>query len=154
MQDFIKNIIAQIATDLTDEFDQNFDREGFFEQKWKNRKSSKGNHKILNKRGNSGLRGSINMKISENNIIWTSSKPYAAIHNEGGVIKAAQTVGAFSRVVKGKPQKVKSFSRQINTTMPQRQFIGDHPIVRKSIETIVDKEMKILEQEIFNKFKR
>lgn len=154
MENFIKNIIAQIATDLTDEFDQNFDREGFFTEKWKNRKSSTGNHKILNKRGNSGLRGSINMKISANNIIWTSSKPYAAIHNEGGTIKATQNVGAFSRVVKGKPQNVKSFSRQINTKMPQRQFIGDHPIVRKSIETIIDKEMKKLEQEIFNKLKR
>lgn len=154
MQNFIKNIIAQVATDLTDEFDQNFDREGFFEQKWKNRKSAKGTHKILNKRGNSGLRGSINMKISENNIIWTSSKPYAAIHNEGGAIKATQNVGAFSRVVKGKSQNVKSFSRQINATMPQRQFIGDHPDVRKSIETIIDKEMKKLEQEILNKLKR
>ena len=34
--DFTKRIVRDIATDLTDEFDKNFERQGFFGQKWKN----------------------------------------------------------------------------------------------------------------------
>lgn len=150
MENFIDNIVEEIAPDLTDEFDQNFDREGFFSEKWKKRKSAKGSHKILNKRGNSGLRGSVNVNVNGKNIIWTSSKPYASIHNEGGTIKATQNVRPFSRVIRGKSQDVKGFSRQINTTMPQRQFIGDHSEVRERVEQIIDKNFKEIEQQILN----
>lgn len=153
-KDFIHNIVEQVATDLADEFDQNFDRESFFGNKWKARKSPKGSHKILNKRGNSGLRGSINKTISGNQIRFTSSKPYASIHNEGGKIKATQNVNPFSRTVKGKEQKVKAFSRNVNFDMPQRQFIGDHPRVRASIEAILDKEMKKINEQILKQFKK
>lgn len=150
----IDNIVEQVATDLTDEFDQNFDREGFFSEKWKARKSPKGSHKILNKRGNSGLRGSINKKISGNEISFTSSKPYASIHNEGGTIKATQNVNPFTRNVRGKDQKVKWFSRNVNINMPKRQFIGDHPKVRASIENIIDKEMKKFNEELIKSFRQ
>lgn len=149
--DFTKKIIEQVATDLTEEFDDNFDREGFFEQNsWKKSKSPK----TLNRRGNSGLRGSINKQISNNQIRWTSSKPYASIHNEGGKMNVTQNVNAFTRKVKGKNQNVRAFSRKMNFTMPKRQFIGDHPMVRKSIETIVDAEFKKLNDLILNQLKR
>lgn len=148
------NIVEQVSTDLNDLFDKNFDDEGFFGNKWKKRKSTKESHPILGKTSNAGLRGSINKKVTGNEISFTSSKPYASIHNEGGIIKATQNVNPFSRKVKGKTQSVKGFSRNVSINMPQRQFIGDHPKVKASIENIIDMEMKKFNEEMAKTFRQ
>ena len=38
-QSIIKNILNDIRVELTDEFDQNFERQAFFSEKWQRRKS-------------------------------------------------------------------------------------------------------------------
>jgi phage gpG-like protein len=57
-------------------------------------------------------------------------------------------VKPFSRTVKGKTQNVKGFGRKVNTTIPQRQFIGDSPQLKKEIEIIVNRNMKQFNSEI------
>ena len=39
IQKIIKNILNDIRVDLTDEFDQNFERQAFFSKEWQRRKS-------------------------------------------------------------------------------------------------------------------
>ena len=77
--------------------------------------------------------------------------PYAKIHNEGGTIKTTQNVKPFSRTVKGKSQNVKGFGRKVNTTIPQRQFIGDDPQLKNAIEIIVNRNMKKMSNQIIKK---
>ena len=38
IQKIIKNILRDIAVDMKDEFDQNFERQAFFSEKWQRRK--------------------------------------------------------------------------------------------------------------------
>ncbi|GEM_PF-6180013 len=40
IQKIIKNILRDIAVDMKDEFDQNFERQAFFSQTWQRRPSS------------------------------------------------------------------------------------------------------------------
>ena len=93
MKDFLKNIVKDIAVDLTDEFDQNFANKGFFGKQWDatsipNRKGS------LMARTNS-LRNSIKSRVSGSGISWTSSLPYASLHNEGGEVVVTQKMKSF-----------------------------------------------------------
>ena len=39
VQKIIKNILHDIQVELTDEFDQNFERQAFFSEAWQRRKS-------------------------------------------------------------------------------------------------------------------
>lgn len=83
-----------------------------------------------------------------------SKVPYAKIHNEGGVINKTVTVKAFTRqnvkvrknVYNTKTRKakrvkvgigtveVKSHSRRMNLTLPQRQFMGKNPQLLNQIK--------------------
>ena len=93
-------------------------------------------------------------KRNGNTIVWSFDVPYAKIHNEGGTIKATQSVRPFSRTVKGKEQKVKAFTRSVNIKMPQRQFIGDHPQLRAAVEVIVNRNAKKMIDDFKNNFKK
>ena len=59
----------------------------------------------------------------------------------------------FSSTVKGKVQKVTSFSRKVNIKIPQRQFIGDHPQLRAAIEIIVDRNVKKFNDDLLKNIK-
>jgi len=63
-----------------------------------------------------------------------SDVPYAKAHNEGAQIIKRVNVRGFSRNIRGKEQQVKSFSRNMKTVIPQRQFLGESPDVYKSAE--------------------
>ena len=41
LQQVIRNILKDIKVELGDEFDRNFERQGFFSEKWQRRKSPK-----------------------------------------------------------------------------------------------------------------
>ena len=76
--------------------------------------------------------------------------PYAEAHNEGAKIRGsfrvashtrkahkvkAHTVGGRKRrAASRKAAKVQSHTREVNITIPQRQFIGPSPDVIKSVE--------------------
>ncbi|MEG3973445.1 hypothetical protein QT970_02350 [Microcoleus sp. herbarium8] len=143
---FTDKTLKDIEVKATELFDRNFEQEGFFGSKWKQRKNdSDPGRGILMGKGSGRLRRGVGItKRSGNTITWQFDVPYAKIHNEGGIIKATQNVRAFSRTVKGKVQKVKSFNRNVNIRMPQRQFIGDHPQLRTAIEVIVNRNAQKL----------
>lgn len=163
---FVTKTIKDIEIKATELFDRNFEQQGFFGDKWKQRKNnSDPGRGILIGRGSGRLRKGIratkiegdrgnNGSTMKTSIVWTFDVPYAKIHNEGGTIKATQNVRPFSRTVKGKVQKVKSFSRKVNIKIPQRQFIGDHPQLRAAIETIVDRNVKKFNDDLLKNIKK
>lgn len=136
-------------------FKESFRRQGWAEngslKPWKKRAiAEKGRRRaILIKSGR--LRRSIRIiKKTKDFVVVGTDVPYAQIHNEGGTISETVRVPAFRRKahkVKGhknrgrkikahrrKAAKVKSHSREINITLPRRQFIGQSPDVMKSVE--------------------
>lgn len=180
MQDFLKNILKDIQVDLTDEFDKNFTNKSFFGSAW-------ANTSLPNKKGSllartNSLRKSIKPRNDGSGITWSSSLPYANLHNLGGEVVVTQKMksffwamfykssGAVSKTAKGDARnndrnKKLSAEAQIwkslalqkvgeKMKIKQRQFIGDHPRVRQRIETIVDKNMKELQQQLLNQFKK
>lgn len=180
MQDFIKNIIAGLRVDLTDEFDLNFNNKSFFGKAWENTSIPNKRESLMMRTGK--LRGSIKSRESKNELTWTSSLPYASLQNEGGEIIVTEKMkrffwamfyksnGAVSKTKKGdtrnndRNKKLtaeatiwKALALQkvgAKMKVKQRQFIGDHPRVRQRIEHVVDLNIKELEKEILNNLKR
>lgn len=118
MKQIFDKILKDLKVELTDKFDKNFSAGGFFGNKWKPKKDGSASHLI--KKG--ALRRSIASHIQGDSIIFTSSKPYAAVHNEGG-----------------KAGRGKGFA------MPKRQFIGEYPGMEKTVECIAK---QVIEKEV------
>lgn len=91
-----RSILTDIGVELGDEFDQNFERQGFFSEKWARRKSPTrpGGLTLV---ATSELRRSIKRRTTENSITFYSDLPYAEIHNEGGEIKVTERMKRFFR---------------------------------------------------------
>ena len=81
LQKIIQSILRDIQVELTDEFDQNFERQAFFSQAWQRRKSPTrpGGHILVD---TGQLRRSITSKTTGNTITFHTDLPYAAIHND------------------------------------------------------------------------
>ena len=143
---FTDKTIADIGVKATELFDRNFEQQGFFGKKWDKRKNNvdPGRGILIGKGSGTLRKGAQKPKRSGNSLTWEFDVPYAKIHNEGGTIKAVQSVRPFSRTVKGKEQKVRAFTRSVNIKMPQRQFIGDHPQLRQAMEIIINRNAKKL----------
>lgn len=180
IKDFTKNILSDIRVDLTEEFDRNFERKGFFTNKWRGTNLPNRRGSLMMRTGN--LRRSIRSKQTSNEINWSSSLPYASINNEGGEIVVTDKMkrffwamyykssGAITITSKGsarndsrtkrltaEAQQWKNLALQkvgAKMKIEQRQFIGDHPIVRQRIEEIVDKNIKELQDHIYNQLKK
>ncbi len=140
-EDLLKNIMSDAAVKLTEEFDRNFERKAFFDKPWPPRKNTRAKGSLLVVTGK--LRRSIRGSASGNSVKFTSALPYAGVHNTGG--KFTQAVGAHNKTIKkgknkGKTYVVKSHSRTIS--IPQRQFIGNHPKVKDAIEKIANDNIK------------
>ena len=84
IQKIIKNILRDIQVEMTDEFDQNFERQAFFSEAWQRRKAPARDEgrAILTDTGQ--LRRSIKSRTTDNSVICYNDLPYAAIHNDGG----------------------------------------------------------------------
>ena len=160
---FYKQILQDVAVELTDEFDRNFDRKGFFDKKWLKAK-------LYNRRGSlmlrtGRLRRSIQNRILQNGVTWTSSQPDASIHNEGGEITVTRQMQKFFwakymelkardgiEAEQYKGMALKKVGSKI--TIPERRYIGDHPEVRKSIERCFDQTMNEIDIYITNHLKQ
>lgn len=170
LQKVIARILKDIRVDLTDEFDRNFERQGFFSQKWKRRKSPmRPGGSLLIDTGS--LRRSVQSRSTDSSITFYSSHPAAAIHNEGGEIKVTRKMKAyfwhkymnaagvlvFCRKKNGELRKDKG-TRQISTEaefwkllalmkvgssikIPKRQFLGTTPEVEKTITEIIEENL-------------
>lgn len=165
-----QKILKDVSIKLTEEFDRNFERKAFFNTAWKPSKFNKTGALLLR---TGDLRRSIRATIEGTNIIFSSSLPYASLHNQGGEIKVTQKMKAFFwykfREVTGgvkitpttrlsqEAEFYKALAlKKIGTVIKveQRQFIGDHPIIKERIETIVAHNIKVVEHELSNLFKQ
>lgn len=167
---FLQKILRDLRVELLDEFDRNFERKGFFNKPWVNRKiGRKGS--LLTVRGGGGLRGSIDATTGQNSVTFTSSLPYASIHNEGGTITVTAKMKRFFWAkyyeAGGKVKQKKSggitkasarYSEEAEfyknlalmkvgskITIPERRFIGHAPEVDQSVKLVVEHNLKALE---------
>ena len=142
---FLNHVLTDTKVKLTDAFDRNFERKGFFNQKWTETK-------IPNRRGSLST-------IEGTTIRWTSAVPYAQVHNNGGEIEVTAKMKRYfwamyykvsgaskgSKGTKGKALSVEAeYYKALalkkvgdKLSIPKRQFIGDHPEVKRMIDEIV-----------------
>lgn len=95
-QAILRRILKDIQVEMSDEFDQNFEREAFFSEAWQRRRSPmRPDGHILVDTGQ--LRRSIQSRTTENSITFYTDLPYAAIHNEGGEIVVTPRMKMYFR---------------------------------------------------------
>lgn len=83
---YISKTLNDIKVEAADEFDQNFNRQAFFNQKWARRKYNDDESRGLLVQSGT-LRRSIIAKITDrDSVLFQTTVPYAKIHNEGGTI--------------------------------------------------------------------
>ncbi|HBX45545.1 phage morphogenesis protein [Limibacterium fermenti] len=159
-------LLKDIKVELDDEFDRNFERKAFFSTSWESAKRNNTGSLMIR---TGALRKSVKSEISgKNSIQWTSSLPYADIHNRGGKITVTPKMKGFFwyryRLATGEAntysirtrKKVNNAStRRLNVDaefwramalkpvgseiiIPKRQFIGDHPVVRQRIQKVTE----------------
>lgn len=164
----LRNILSDIKVELTDEFDKNFERKGFFSTKWAKTKMENRKGSLMNRTG--FLRRSIRSKISATGITFESDAPSAEIHNEGGEITVTAKMkrffwamyysetGAIKKSKYGREIKSKANARRQENgsawkamammkvgskiKIPKRQFIGNAPEVENIIRQIIEENMK------------
>lgn len=167
--DFKKEVIDQsledIKVELDEEFDRNFQRKAFFDEKqWPERKFDDGVGSLMQRTG--GLRGSIRSRRRKDELVYSSSKPYARIHNEGGEIRVTRKMKGYffgkAKEARGKYQYKKNGERRGNKRnrelsekeqfylamalkkvgsviqMPERRFIGHGRATDRIIRDIVE----------------
>ncbi|MDR2131004.1 MAG: phage virion morphogenesis protein [Odoribacteraceae bacterium] len=152
--DLIKNILDDMRVELTETFDRHFERKGFFGAPWKPRverktRGRKPKGSLLLVTG--AMRRSIRAAVRGNALRYTSSLPYATVHNEGG--RLAQRVRAHARTNRrtGKTSPVRAHDRVID--MPRRQFIGDHPEVQRAVREIINDNLAAFFNELAKQIK-
>ena len=163
-KDVVKNIVEDVAVDLTQEFDRNFERKAFFNKKWEESNYANSRGSLLERSGK--LRRSINKSNSGSSIRWRSSLPYASIHNEGGEIEVTAKMKSYfwamfykangaAKGNKGGKKRIEKLSGEAakwkamalmklgrKMTITQRQFIGWHPEVDRRIQLVVNHNME------------
>jgi len=174
---YFKRILTDLKVELSDEFDRNFERKGFFDQKWPESKTVAGNKGSLMLRTGAGRR-SIHANIEGTNIAWRSSLPYMGIHNEGGEITVTaqmikffwamyyKATGALSKTKTGAVSNNKrnaGLSKEAGIwkalalmkpgakiKIPERRYIGPHPMVDASVNRVVDENIQQLNNDLHN----
>lgn len=93
-QQFLNQILTDVKVKLSDEFDKNFQRKAFFDKSWANTKHPNSRGSLMLRTGN--LRRSLlSPRVQNMSITWSSSMPYAGLHNEGGTITVTAKMKKF-----------------------------------------------------------
>ena len=93
-KEVIDRSIEDIKVEFDEEFDRNFERKAFFDEKeWPERKFDDGVGSLLQRTG--GLRRSIRSRKRRGELVYSSSRQYARIHNEGGEIKVTRKMKMY-----------------------------------------------------------
>lgn len=143
MDDLITSILRDLQVELSDEFDRNFQRGAFFNEVWPAKRSGGPSHLVQTGK----LRRSIQSVITGNRLKFTSSEPYAAIHNEGGEITVTERMKKyFWAKFKQTGQQHWKYLALVKTgskiTIPKRQFLGSSPEVERAIERVIDDNVR------------
>lgn len=155
--DLKRQILNDLRVELSDEFDRNFQRKVFFDRPWPPRKMHNPKGSLLMVAGK--LRRSIRCRVDTDSVTWETSERYAAIHNYGGEITVTAKMKRFfwykhkaTRDDAWKWMALMKVGTRIR--IPQRQFLGDHPVVRKRAEEVVSRNLKKAAEEMIQKLKR
>lgn len=175
LKDFLKQTLTDIKVKLGEEFDRNFERKAFFDEKWPATKLTYHRGSLMMRTGR--LRKSLlSPKVTSNGIIWSSSLPYADIHNNGGEIRVTPQMRKFfwakyyqtsSATTKKKNGEASSSARNRKLSIEaeqwkalalkpigsiikieKRQFIGSHPQVDKHIKEVINHNFEELKKEM------
>jgi phage gpG-like protein len=179
-ENFINRMLNDLKTELLDEFDMNFRRKAFFDRPWPETKYRVRRGSLMMRSG--ALRRSVRAQVVNTTIPFTSSLPYASIHNEGGSITVTrrmqkyfwamyyETAGRLTYSVRQRAVANSASNRMISDEasywkamalkpvgsrlkVPERRFIGAHPQVDKIVSMVVDDTMRDVEQYIKNRLK-
>ena len=174
-KDFLKQTLTDIKVKLGEEFDRNFERKAFFDEKWPATKLTYHRGSLMMRTGR--LRKSLlSPKVTSNGIIWSSSLPFADIHNNGGEIRVTPQMRKFfwakyyqtsSATTKKKNGEASSSARNRKLSIEaeqwkalalkpigsiikieKRQFIGSHPQVDKHIKEVINHNFGELKKEM------
>jgi len=174
-KDFLKQTLTDIKVKLGEEFDRNFQRKAFFDEKWPATKLTYHRGSLMMRTGR--LRKSLlSPKVTSNGIIWSSSLPYADIHNNGGEMRVTPQMRKFfwakyyqtsSATTKKKNGEASSSARNRKLSIEaeqwkalalkpigsiikieKRQFIGSHPQVDKHIKEVINHNFGELKKEM------
>lgn len=139
------DILDDMRVDLSDEFDRNFERKGFFSDKWKPRAHDYTRGSLLMVSG--AMRRSTQGEVSGDGVRFKSSEPYTAVHNEGGKITVTAKMKKFfwakfkeTGEVGWKHMALMPVGRVIE--IPERRFIGDGPDTAKIIEEAISRNLE------------
>ena len=160
-----RRILKDIQVEVKDEFDKNFERQGFFSEKWERRRSPlrPGRATLVN---TGGLRRSVLSRVTADGVTFYSTHPAAEIHNEGGEIVVTarmkgyfwhryyEAVGGFGRKKNGELRNDKRTRRLSGDAafwkymalmrvgsvirIPKRQFLGAASEVEKAVTDIIE----------------
>lgn len=162
-----RRILSDVRVEAASEFDRNFETQSFFGQAWQRQKGPRAGQHILVKSG--ALRRSIHSRIEQDSITFTTSLPYAAIHNEGGEIKVTARMkryfwamyykanGGLGRRKDGTLRRDQKNARlsaeaefwkhmallKVGATIriPRRRFLGTHPELERSVTAIIERRL-------------
>ena len=93
------------------------------------------------------LRRSIRSRVTSDSVVWETSEKYAAIHNYGGTITVTAKMKKFfwykHKATRDDAWKWMALMKVgTKITIPQRQFLGDHPEVRKRAEAVIQRNFR------------
>jgi phage gpG-like protein len=139
LEQVYKNMPAKAANEAV-----NFSKERFVQQNWVDNTTQPWRKRKREKRGDAGrailvkkgrLKRSIRrIRTGPNYAVIGTDVPYAPAHNFGIKIRQQVTVRQHKRKRNRKVEEVKSFTRQMNVTLPRRQFMGNSTVQTKRIE--------------------
>lgn len=179
MDELRKQILSDIRVELTEEFDRNFERKGFFSRPWKPRRNDKDlRGSLMQQTGK--LRRSIRARQSDTSVTWSSSEPYAALHNEGGRImvtrkmqkyfwakyyelsgkinykKDGSTARSSMRVSRAAEMYYALALKPVGSyiTIPKRQFLGDAPEVQQAVRRVIKQHLNNIPTQLKKHFKQ
>jgi phage gpG-like protein len=144
----LRKLLTDVKVELADEFDRNFTRKAFFGAPWKRERANpnaKGS--VLAVSGN--LRRSLMAEVRGDSVVFSSSLPYASLHNEGGAIavtgkmkkffwakhRGASDAGQSAEAELWKRMALMKAGSKIS--IPQRRFVGDAPEVKQAVQRVV-----------------
>lgn len=142
------NLIATQAVNFSKERFRSQNWVGDTTQPWKARKPKswgketkrRSQRAVLTDKGR--LRRSIRkISSSPDLIVIGTDVEYARAHNEGYRGKVTQTVDAHTRKRKGKVYNVKPHTRRVRMNLPQRQFLGASPVLKRQLERLITAAM-------------
>lgn len=169
LEQAISEIMRDIAVELAEEFDRNFERQAFFNEAWERRRSpGREGGALLIRTG--GLRRSIRNRVRGMRVVFSSDHPAALIHNDGGEIvvtermkryfwaRYMESTGSLGRRKDGslrsdkrntrisamadfyKAMALKKVGSKI--IIPRRRFIGASPEVEAAVTEIITRGLE------------